>query len=274
MKSVIGLKDFTEVLDQLRSSKRRGAAKYTYNQLTQILGYKSPRTLAMVHKGQRAPSANLVKKICDYLVLTSKERDYIYTLAEKSIASKKNLSLANPEEKLKKLSYKSSYIQLTEDDLRAFSHCFFSVVKQIIQSSKSGVTLLEIQKKLNEPLTLNQIKVLTDHLEKLNFCKKNSNGKFLKTTDHFIITTSEIPSPTIRQLHRLNLERTLRTLDQPLEKRELMTSSLSVKKSDLKQIKKRMKEFLFEVLDEYGHPETGEVIVQLNLQLFEQALLK
>jgi hypothetical protein len=34
-----------------------------------------------------------------------------------------------------------------------------------------------------------------------------------------------------------------------------------------------MQEFLFEILEDHGHPETGEVVIQLNLQMFEQALL-
>ncbi|MBC7458327.1 MAG: TIGR02147 family protein [Bdellovibrionaceae bacterium] len=274
MKSLIGLNDFADVIESLKKSKRKGSAKYTYNQLAQLLGYKSPRTLAMVHNGQRTPSANLIKKISERMALTAKEKEYLHILAEKSVAKKKHLNTFEPNEKLKKLSTRSTYIELNEADLQAFSHYLFLTVKQIIQSSAEGVTLQEIQSKLSEPIKLDQITLLTDHLERLHFCAKEKDGRLRKLSDKYITTTSQIPSVAIRNFHRQNIERTTRALEMPIEKREFMTSALSVKKSEIVIMKKRMQEFLFEMLDEYGHPETGEAIVQLNLQLFEQALIK
>jgi hypothetical protein len=94
--------DFSELLDLLKASKKRGTKMYSYNELANKLGFKSPRSLAMVKKRQRAPSAGLVRTVCDYLAVTPKQREFIHWLAEKSRLEKKGLSTVTVDLKIER----------------------------------------------------------------------------------------------------------------------------------------------------------------------------
>lgn len=75
--------DFSELLILLRTRRRPGST-YSYEHLARVLGFKSPRSLAMVLKKQRAPSAALVRSVGDYLKATPQEKEFLRALAERS----------------------------------------------------------------------------------------------------------------------------------------------------------------------------------------------
>lgn len=91
---------FTELISVIQNSRRRGTVKYSYRHLANMLGYRSPRTLAMVHKGQRLPNHNLVRKIIHHFNFSPFEIEFTFLLVEKAIAEKKNLPTSAIEEKI------------------------------------------------------------------------------------------------------------------------------------------------------------------------------
>ena len=94
---------FTELISVIQNSRRRGTVKYSYRHLANMLGYRSPRTLAMVHKGQRLPNHNLVRRIIHYFNFSPFEIEFTFLLVEKAIAEKKNLPTILIEEKINSL---------------------------------------------------------------------------------------------------------------------------------------------------------------------------
>lgn len=94
---------FIEVIGLIRNARRRGTQTYSYRQLADKLGYRSPRSLAMVHKGQRPPSRDLVKKIVKHLALTPLEGELVSLLAERAISERKQLETSELDERIAKL---------------------------------------------------------------------------------------------------------------------------------------------------------------------------
>jgi hypothetical protein len=103
MLDVCAANNFIELISLIRNSRRKGTMQYSYRQLADRLGYRSPRSLAMVHKGQRLPSPNLVRKLICQMQVTTLEAQLISLLAEKSIAEKKQIASVETEEKIKRL---------------------------------------------------------------------------------------------------------------------------------------------------------------------------
>ncbi len=109
--------NLNELIGLLRNSRRKNTKQYSYRQLANKLGYRSPRTLAMVHKGTRNPSANLVKKLIEQFAQSDYESEFIKLLAEKSIAEKKRLETIHLKEKISR--YKIFFERLKHLDMSA-----------------------------------------------------------------------------------------------------------------------------------------------------------
>jgi hypothetical protein len=85
------IETFVGLLGAMRNARRNGTRAFSYRQLADRLGYRSPRTLAMVHKGQRPPSRALVSRIVQSYRLDRRESELVTLLAEKAVASRRNL---------------------------------------------------------------------------------------------------------------------------------------------------------------------------------------
>ena len=94
-------KDFSELILWLCQQSHNKACR-SYAGLARRLKIKSPRTLGMIAKRQRAPSFTLVKNIAHFIEATPQQKDFILLLAEKSKCLLKKSSIDEVDEKLKR----------------------------------------------------------------------------------------------------------------------------------------------------------------------------
>jgi hypothetical protein len=92
-----------DLITIIQHSRNKGASKFSYRQLADKLGYRSPRTLAMVHKGQRLPNQNLVRKLINRFEFSPHEIELIFLFVEKAYAEKKGSPLEDIDKKITKL---------------------------------------------------------------------------------------------------------------------------------------------------------------------------
>ncbi len=92
-------KDFSELIRWLCQQSNNKACR-SYAGLARRLKIKSPRTLGMIAKRQRAPSFSLVKNIAHFIEATPQQKDFILLLAEKSKCLLKKSSIDEIEQKL------------------------------------------------------------------------------------------------------------------------------------------------------------------------------
>lgn len=86
----------------IKASRKRGLNEFSYHQLAQRLAFRSPRSIAMVRKGQRPPSLGMVKSVCEFLKASPHEREFIHLLAEKSKRICKGVETDAIDEKLQR----------------------------------------------------------------------------------------------------------------------------------------------------------------------------
>ncbi len=94
-------KDFSELISWLCRQSNNKACR-SYAGLARRLKIKSPRTLGMIAKRQRAPSFSLVKKISHFIEATPQQKDFLLLLAEKSKCLLTKHSIDEIEEKLQR----------------------------------------------------------------------------------------------------------------------------------------------------------------------------
>lgn len=116
---------FTEFMDLLRQSRQRGTRVYSYKHLANKLGYRSPRSLAMVHKGQRPPSRGLVRKIVEQFEFSPQQAEFISLLAEKAIRRTDTAAIDRKIEMLRssddwRLLVKESDLNVIQDRMKLF----------------------------------------------------------------------------------------------------------------------------------------------------------
>lgn len=91
--------DFSELIRWLCQQSNNKSCR-SYAGLARRLKIKSPRTLGMIAKRQRAPSFSLVKKIAHFIQASPQQKDFLLLLAEKSKCHLKNQPTDDVEEKL------------------------------------------------------------------------------------------------------------------------------------------------------------------------------
>lgn len=142
MLKVNDLHTFTDLLTQIQNSRRQGRERFSYRQLADKLGYRSPRTLAMVHKGQRLPNHNLIRKIIHHFRFTPDEIELTHLLVEKVHAQKRQSSLNDLEKKIQSIKNKI--------ELRSEGQEFFQVETLYFTRSEIDQAKNEIQFFLKE----------------------------------------------------------------------------------------------------------------------------
>ena len=94
--------NFSELLGVIKASRRRGLGEFSYHQLAEKFAFRSPRSIAMVLKGQRPPSTSMVKSVCDSLGVVGKDREFIFLLAEKTKNELKCISNTDVDRKIER----------------------------------------------------------------------------------------------------------------------------------------------------------------------------
>ena len=140
MLDVYKTSSFIELLTLIQHSRNKGAGKFSYRQLADKLGYRSPRTLAMVHKGQRLPNHNLARKIANYYTLSPYEIELTFLFVEKAIAEKKQIdqiAIDGRIEPLKKVIERMKRPKSNLLSIKKYLHCHTQDLCQFVDQVES-----------------------------------------------------------------------------------------------------------------------------------------
>ncbi|MDZ4661694.1 MAG: TIGR02147 family protein [Pseudomonadota bacterium] len=231
----------------------------TLQKLSQKLGYKSPRLVGMVLKGQRAPSEEMIAKLIQTLRLNQGESRYLKLLVELERLQKKGLSTESILAELDELSPKTSHKKMLEVNTFTYiAEWFHLVIKQLLNTSTFRNDPDWIRKKLRGKVTVRQAKRALEVLEQLDLIKKEGMS-----------TTAEIPSEAIRLHHAQMMDRAKEALiEQSLDKRHMVSVTLRVDPQFVGEAKAMITRFRNN-FDKKFSSLTSSHIFQMNLQFFE-----
>ncbi len=228
--------------------------------LSEELGYKSPRTVAMVINGQRKASTELVTRIQYKLKLTEKESHYLNLLSQKNRSLKKVVDAEAVESKISTIKKsKKNYQKVTNDVFQYISKWYFSPLMLMVKNDENP-NFHDLAERLHHKVSVSEIKQAYELLKRLGFVGSEKSARE---------TSFDIPSAAIQQHHREMMERAQEAItEQLMTSRELSSSTFQMRPENIDLAKKRIREFVKDFIAEF-HEVDVKSVFQMNLQLFK-----
>ncbi len=264
-----------EFLESFRQAKNTNR-KLSFAEISKRLNYSSERTVGMVYSGKRPVSREMQRRIERYLNMTPKEVSYLDALIEKARLEARAKDTTNVDKKIKHLRPRpNSYQVLSEDTLIQMAKWYFVVIKNIVGTSKKGVSKSEILERIDGGISASEMEAALQVLLDLKFIKQ-VEGAYLLTSNKYFTTRFDVPSKSVREAHKQMIARAEKAIDeQSLLDREFITKTLIVSADKIAQAKERIRSFTEELSDDLiSDPGDDASVYQFSVQFFRQAKSK
>ena len=232
------------------------------------LGYKSPSSLSMILTGERLPSDEMVEKLSVDLKMSGREKRYFKLLVDLEKKKKKNQDTTEVLKSIQKASTEKNSFAIDLNVFSTISEWHYLAIKQLITTESFVEDENWIYRRLRKKVTVGQIRIAMKNLTDLGIIGHDETGR-LRVLKPGLITTNDVPSSAIKKHHLGMLELALQALvEQTVEERQINSTTLKVKNSDLPEAKK----FIFDFIKEFAnrfYTEATDDVYQLNVQFFE-----
>ncbi len=279
MKSIEPVYNYSNFQDYLSAATKhllnRSQRPYSLAQWAKKLGYNSPRTVGMVLKGQRIPSADMARAWSQALGHDFKQRRYFELLVQMARENRRNKSVADILRELESLAPgKSTKVVI---DLKEFSFVadwYHVVLKQIVSIKNEKTDLDSLFMKLQKKVSRAQIKKALENLIALGLIEAGKSPDTYVIKKESFTTTNDIPSEAIRLHHRQMMQRAQESLEeQHVNVREITSSTLRFDLDRMREAKQVLREFKEEFEKKFVSTKSKEVY-QFNIQFFTHTSLK
>lgn len=266
--------DFTDYRAYLRASQRRHPATQralTLEEWSDRLGYQSPRSIAMVIKGQRLPSRDLVEAFATDLKLNTARKRYFELLVLREKHAQQGDELDGIVQELESLNMKQIPKEVLDSARFApISEWPYLVLREFAPSPKFQNDPEWISKrlrgKINAETAAKILKTLTDQ----GYLEQTKDGRFATPTkSKNLSTTFDDSIPYTRRHHAQMMQRAVEALnEQDVGSREFFALTLLFDQDKVPQAKQAVREFA-QTFNKTYTSTTSDRVYQLNLQFFE-----
>jgi uncharacterized protein (TIGR02147 family) len=266
--TVFEFDDFRAYLNYVRSHYPGMRRPITLERWAKKLKYRSPRSIAMVLKGQRLPSEDLVLAFSVDLNHSENERRYFELLVRKE-KHLGNVPKAITDE-LQKLNPLLKRRKPLDGEVFTYVAAWQNyVIGQLFQTPEANDDPDWIVNRLGGKLTREEVISSLNLLEKLKILERDpSTGRLQLSKMDPLITGEDIPSAAVRRHHIEQMDQAKSALqNQPMMEREFTCLTLQVSRNKLPEIKKMLREFR-DKFDKDFFDQSSEDVCQLNLQFF------
>jgi uncharacterized protein (TIGR02147 family) len=259
--NVFQFHSYSEFVHHLMANYPGKKKSLNLKQFSDLIGYKSPRSIAMVLKGQRAPSQEMLTKISDKVKLGPKEVLYLQLLMQKQ-KNKDQQKLKIIEEKISQLKPQSkSTRKLVIEDFKFISEWYFApLLMKLLNNHQSDIDFEKISLDFKSKVSSARLKEAYQILKNINI---------LNELHQIQETLFDIPSQAIQEHHKQMMQKAIESLSEELViNREVSSNTFKMQKNKMEAAKHKIREFTDEFIKEF-HDDQAESIFQLNTQLFK-----
>jgi uncharacterized protein (TIGR02147 family) len=233
------------------------------------LGYRSPRSVGMVFRGQRLPSVMMIQRLSKILKLNFEQKEYLFTLLafEKLKGDggdaedlQKVIRDHNPVIKEAELLDPSRYEILTD-----WCHI---VIKQMIRDGMGRADVETFRRRLKGKVSDERILRALANLQNHGLIRFDQTERVYRVKKSSFATAPDIPSEAVRKYHREMLVRAAEAIDEePVDQREFATATFTFDRKNMNEVKNLIRQFRDRLEKLYATNKTDDVF-QLNLQFF------
>ncbi|HAR43359.1 MAG TPA: hypothetical protein DCS07_12140 [Bdellovibrionales bacterium] len=266
----INIYDFNSYRDFVAAAAKRyeGRKNRPFSLMTwsKRLGYRSPRSIAMVIKGQRFPSQEMIRALARDLKLTEREERYGDLLVQLEKAHKRNRDPRPILEALQRLQPKANAPSIDVQTFAYISSWYFLVIKQLVETPNFKESPAWIRRKLLNKVTEAEVRQAIQTMLNLGILKRDPDKRL--RIQKAVVSSTDIPSSAIRLHHQQMLERAKEALEQQeVLTREFGSLVFKMAPSRIHEAKERVRAFRDAFEQEFGASGSGEVY-QFNFQIF------
>ena len=260
--SVYQFENSTDYFNFLMKNWKGRKKPLTLRQFADLLGYKSPRSIAMVLKGQRSPSQEMITQIAQVAQLNAKEILYLQLLVKRSqYENKKSETPSEITQKIEKLRpAKKSTHKMEDEVFKYISEWYHLPLMMYLIKNREIPDFSEVS-------DFFQNKVSPEKLQTAYFRMRDLN--ILSRLHEVQESTFDIPSKAIQLHHSQMMDRAQEALkNDSVHDRDFQSNTFKMKPEKLDLAKKRLRDFLDEFILEF-HDDQADAIFQTNYQMFQ-----
>jgi uncharacterized protein (TIGR02147 family) len=252
----------------VRNSKRR--VPISVNQLSSKLGYRSPRALGMVLKGQRQLSQAMLWSVAKEFNLKQRETRFLELLSARARLTAKSLDAGKTDAEIQSLIVREEpELSLDTRSISYIANWYHFVLKQVVESPNFKNSEAWILKRLRGKVSAAQVTSAFQNMFALGLLLKDKSRGWKVREGANIRGSEDIPSEAIRQHHAQMMQRAMEALsEQNVNEREMLAWTLRLDPKRLPEVKNYLREMGREFNAKFSEPHSSNVF-QLNVQFFQ-----
>ncbi|MDG5815678.1 TIGR02147 family protein [Chitinispirillales bacterium ANBcel5] len=265
---IIHYLDYRSYLNDLVTWLKKKSPELSMRKIAEIAGASSPNWVQQVVSRRIKAKPEALRRISQFSNLSHTDTERFVLLAAFDHAknlNEKDLLLR----KILRDRRRAKYYTLENHQYQFFSSWFIPVVRELCTHPQFDGTEEWIASKIQPPVRKNSVKKALQILSDLNLIRKEKNSKRWEKTTNSVTTPSEIASVAIKRYHKKVMklgEEALETI--PRDQRDFRSITLGLSEKRYKEIKKRIEEFWYELLEYAANDNNTERVFQYNTQLF------
>lgn len=222
--------------------------------------------LVKVLQGQLHVSQKSVGRLCAFLRLDDKEKEYFELLVSYNRAIKASDSKVYYNSLI---SLRTPYIKkIDADKYEFFSQWYYIAVYELLRCHPFTGDFRDLGKRLLPAISASEAKTAVSLLERLGFVVKNDSGGYT-IKDASVSTGDTWMSMAISEYQKKLIAMGMDSIDAlSMDDRDISTVSLSLSKATFKSVHERLKVVRKELLEIARLELNPEIVYQINFQVF------
>jgi len=263
--AVTSFLDYRALLQELWLWKKE-STKMSLREVTRELGFASPSHFKMILDGQRKMSAKHLPKLSRVFRLTRFQIRYLHFLIQYQDSTSHEQREA-AFGKIRLLQKEHEVPTLHESQYRYFTSWYLVAIREALSGTWAEKPLNELARGLG--LHRHQLDDALATLQKLGMIERSGSAQAWKVKDSALQTPREMRHHLIAQFHRQMIHKSLEALDHlPVDQRDMSALTLSIRPTDLPNLKERIAEFREQVNAEFSGIRDASDVIQINIQAF------
>lgn len=273
-KTVFKCENIAEVFAFYKDHFPRRKKPLSLRQFASLLGYKSPRTVGMIIRGQRFASKTVVSRLIEVARLEMSEKsfcEYLWELEELQRNDPGSSRIAKLRQELKLLRQQGfTWRNLDDDKFKVILEWHFAVLLAGLDSPHFPQDPEEISALLDHRVSPLSVRESLDLLRSLNIIVMDSTTKRWKTTGEGFVTSFDVPAKALRRSHQNIFREATKAVEKfSVHEREFIHVAFPAAEENMPVIKERIRQFVMKMAQEFWDPQS-QWIHRLGVYLYPE----
>jgi uncharacterized protein (TIGR02147 family) len=259
--------DYRAWLRDFYADRKAHGRGFSYRAFSRKAGFASPNHLKRVIDGERNLSAEMAQRFADACGLDGKEALYFCELVGFNQAR-------TTEERQTRYEALASYRGFRRAQKLDIAHAeyhtqwYVPAIRELAASRGFRPDPAWIAQRMIPPITTEQAEQALSLLVQLGMLVYDADNRLVQS-ESVVSTGAETSGVHIVNYHRTMMQRAIESIDLiPRSERDISALTLCVGTAELSRIKQRIQEFRRELVGIEGAGGRGEIVIQINFQLY------